>query len=201
MKIFNLGMSKTGTTSFYYLMQKLYIKSYHDISISDHSVDELKKEFTLMDCYSGALSHRYKDIYTAFPDAKYVLTIRDELGWLKSARKQFTYEDHNFSKFRNYIFGTTKVWELSDKDMLDSYNKINTEIIDFFKNKENFMVLNFINSTDRDKLMKELLKFLDIRVISNVLSTRIWGNSVKLFPDENVEISNNIKFPQKNKSK
>ena len=201
MKIFNLGMSKTGTTSFHHLMQELHLKSFHDVLISEHTVDELKKEFTLMDCYSGALSHRYKDIYAAYPDAKYVLTIRDEIGWLKSARKQFTYNDVNFSKFRTAIFGTTKVSDMSDDDMLKCFNRINNEIIDFFKDKKNFMVLNFINSTDKDNLMKELLEFLNIRVISNVLYTRIWGNSVKLFPAENVEVSNNLKFPQKNKSK
>ena len=46
MKIFNLGMSKTGTTSFHSLMEELYLTSTHDISISEHTVDELKKEFT-----------------------------------------------------------------------------------------------------------------------------------------------------------
>ena len=55
MKIFNLGMSKTGTTSFHSLMEELYLTSTHDISISEHTVDELKKEFTLKDCYSFIL--------------------------------------------------------------------------------------------------------------------------------------------------
>ena len=85
--------------------------------------------------------------------------------------------------------------------MLDAYNKINEEIIDFFKDKENFMVLNFIDSTDKDKLMAELLKFLDIKIISNVLFSRIWNDSIKLFPAENIEVSSNLKFPQKNESK
>tara|TARA_R100001163_G_C5040284_1_gene178566 strand:- start:588 stop:1193 length:606 start_codon:yes stop_codon:yes gene_type:complete len=201
MKIFNLGMSKTGTTSFHSLMEELYLTSTHDISISEHTVDELKKEFTLKDCYSGALCHRFKDIYTTFPNAKYILTIRDEHDWLKSARKHFSPSDIHYNQFRVAIFGTSKVWELSDQKMLDAYNKINEEIIDFFKDKENFMVLNFIDSTDKDKLMSELLKFLDIKIISNVLFSRIWNDSIKLFPAENIEVSSNLKFPQKNESK
>ena len=36
-----------------------------------------------------------------------------------------------------------------------------------FEDKENFMVLNFIDSTDKDKLMKELLDFLDIKIMSS----------------------------------
>ena len=62
------------------------------------------------------------------------------------------------------------------------------------------MVLNFIDSTDKDKTMKELLEFLDIKLISNVLMSRHWGDTVKLFPVEWAEVSTNLEFPHTNKS-
>ena len=168
--IFNLGISKTGTTSFHKLMKELNVTSWHDITISEHTKDELKKEFLLMDCYTGGLTHRYKDIFEVYPDAKYILTIRDKFGWLKSARKlwQVPNEDENFAGFRKSIFGTTKVWELSDLELLNSYDKINKEIIDFFKDKENFMVLNIVDAKFKDKVMKELVEFLNIELISDL---------------------------------
>jgi hypothetical protein len=168
-KIFNLGLSKTGTTSFNSLMKELNLKSIHDTPISEHTIDELKKEFVYADCFSGTLAHRFKDIYEAWPQAKYILTTRNTKTWLKSARKQFCEENGmGMFQFREDVFGTYEIWKLSDEELIYKYNKINEEIKDFFKDKENFMELNFIDSTDKKNLMKKLLNFLEIESVTNL---------------------------------
>ena len=186
--IFNLGLSKTGTSSFTRLMKDLNLTSRHDMDISSHTIDELRKEFVYCDSFSGALTHRYKDIYEALPTSKYILTIRDSNSWLKSTRIHFRNADDGrgmgMKQYREAIYGTWKIWELSDEKLLEIYNNWNYNIIDFFKDKENFMILNFVNSTDTNKLMKELLDFLE-------LTEKVWraGKSEK------------IKFPHSNESK
>tara|TARA_R110001592_G_scaffold9182_1_gene49013 strand:- start:158 stop:697 length:540 start_codon:yes stop_codon:yes gene_type:complete len=169
MKIFNLGLSKTGTTSFNSLMKELNLKSIHDTPISEHTIDEFKKEFTYADCFSGTLAHRFKDIYEAWPQAKYILTTRNTKTWLKSARKHFCEESgRGMFQFREAVFGTSEIWKLSDEELIHKYNKINEEIKYFFKDKENFMELNFIDSTDKKNLMKKLLNFLEIESDTNL---------------------------------
>jgi hypothetical protein len=190
-QIFNLGLHKTGTCSFNHLMKNLCIKSLHEptYDISQHTVNDLKKDFSIYEsppdkCYAiaGGLTSKYKEIYEAWPEAKYVLTIRDPNTWLKSSRNHYRFEfdyltKNKFGKNDKSILGTTdpqvtmemlsKTFELTDDEMINIFNNTNQKIIDFFEDKENFMVLNFIDSTDKDKLMKELLDFLDIKIMSS----------------------------------
>jgi len=178
-KILNLGMPKTGTTSFHYLMQKLDLISIHDPRIAEHTVDEIQKEFMYANSFSGMLTPRYKDIYTAYPNAKYIFTIRNVDSWLPSFRRQTDevggVSSTDVQKFRESLFGTAKIWELDDEKVIHVYNTFNEEIKHFFSDKENFMELNFIESDNKKKLMLDLLKFLDIK-----------GNSEIEFPRENV---------------
>ena len=139
-KILNLGMPKTGTTSFYYLMRKLDLISVHDPRIEEHTVDEIQKEFTYANSFSGMLTPRYKDIYAAYPNAKYIFTTRNVDSWLLSFRRQ-TDEvggigDTSVQKFRESLFGTAKIWELGDEELINTYNTFSEEIKHFFSDKE-----------------------------------------------------------------
>ena len=155
-KIFNLGMPKTGTTSFHLLMHKVGIKTRHDNQYQEG-----------YDSFSGGIVDQYETLYTKFPDAKFVLTMRDEEHWLKSVIKWF---DPNFRKWndgnigkRTRIFGTKYVSTLSDKELLNIYNSWNNKIREFFKDKDNFMEINFINYFgDTKQLCQRLLNFLEI---------------------------------------
>tara|TARA_Y100001963_G_C6757852_1_gene437883 strand:- start:1214 stop:1753 length:540 start_codon:yes stop_codon:yes gene_type:complete len=173
-KIFNLGMPKTGTTSFHYLMENLQLKSIHDSSAIPEGYDS----------YSGCLTDRYEELYKNFPDARYVLTVRNELEWLKSAKKQYSpLNNHGFGKrgFRERIYGTYRVSTLSDNEMLDVYNNWNDKIRNFFKDKDNFMEINFINYFGDSKMLCErLLTFLNI------------DKSLAMeFPHKNINMENN----------
>ena len=151
-KIFNLGLPKTGTTSFHYLMEQLGLKSLHDSQYKDG-----------FDSVSGSISHQYETLHKRFPDARYVLTLRDEMDWLKSTRKHYQPGKHGMVGFRKKIFGTKYVTTLTDDELLNSYNDWNGKIRNFFKDKDNFIEINFINYFgDSKQLCKRLLNFLEI---------------------------------------
>ena len=137
----------------------------HDREISMHTIDELRKEFLYGNCFSGALAHRYKDIYEAWPDSKYILTIRNSDSWLNSARRHFTNGKSGMTLYREAIYGTWKVWELTDEELLGIYNGWNDKIRNFFKGKDNFMEINFIECDDKKSLMNKLLNFLELESI------------------------------------
>ena len=178
-KIFNLGLFKTGTHSFNNLMLKLNLISLHEAPITEYNDNDLKRRIMYVDAISGTLVQNYKKIYKIFPNSKYVLTIRNSEHWLKSMRLQFSEQNYDTSnlkglkkyhheKVKESLFGTSKIWKISDKELILKYNKINEEVKSFFKNKNNFMELNFIDSTDKNSLMKKLLNFLEINYDSNL---------------------------------
>ena len=129
-KIFNLGLHKTGTESIHHLMKDLSISSLHEptFNIFNHTAADLKKELTLYDCYSGGIASKYKEVYESYPDAKYLLTIRNPNSWLQSSRNH--YSDLDGSEYVKSIFGVNKPFELSDEEMINIFNNFNKKIID-----------------------------------------------------------------------
>ena len=161
MRIFNLGMGRTGTKSFHTLMLKSKLSSVHEPS-KDSLFVELEKD---IDSFSGGLTHRYKEIYEIYPDAKYILTVRNAESWLLSRIRLHYSWIHSLDEDlgMNLFFSKDCCHFLETiDDLMRRYNEINEEIIDFFKDKENFMVLNFIDSTNKNKLASKLFKFLEI---------------------------------------
>ena len=79
----------------------------------------------------------YKELYELFPNAKYILTYRDSESWIKSVVRYF-------AKIRiplhRQIYDTPCA-EGYEKKYLEFYIKLNSEIISFFENKNNFIIL------------------------------------------------------------
>jgi 3'-phosphoadenosine 5'-phosphosulfate (PAPS) 3'-phosphatase len=94
-KIFGIGLSKTGTTSLAAALKILGFKTKDypglvhyipgDLTSLDASV--LEEYDALTDTPIPSL---YQELDAKYPDAKFILTIRDREGWLKSCKKQFT---------------------------------------------------------------------------------------------------------------
>ncbi len=95
MKVFGIGLSKTGTTS---LAGALEILGYRtkdypgvqtylpgDLSTLDPGVLDAYDAFT-----DTPVPSLYKALDVKYPGAKFILTIRDIDGWLTSCKKQFT---------------------------------------------------------------------------------------------------------------
>jgi len=96
-KIFGIGLSKTGTTSLAEALKILGFKTKDypglvhyipgDLSTLDAGI--LEEFDALTDTPIPSL---YQELDAKYPDAKFILTIRDREGWLKSCKKQFNHK-------------------------------------------------------------------------------------------------------------
>ena len=101
MKIICAGWGRTGTRSLKYALEKLLAQpSYHmqnillnkkDAKIWHKSIFKHNQKFNWEEIYKGfgacldfPSCNYYKELMEAYPDAKVILTIRDDQSWIKS---------------------------------------------------------------------------------------------------------------------
>jgi hypothetical protein len=99
-KVFNVGFSKTGTTSFEFATKLLGYNTYHGdfrIPVSEYTIgmwihrdyDELRRLSTYWDAFADAPwggTDLYRQLVEWYPDAKFVLTVREPESWYRSLR-------------------------------------------------------------------------------------------------------------------
>ena len=95
MKIFGIGLSKTGTTSLARGLAILGFKTKDYPGLNHYSPGDLTSiGDDLFDQYDALtdtpIPSFYRQLDAKYPDAKFILTVRDKQGWLKSCKKQFT---------------------------------------------------------------------------------------------------------------
>uniref|UniRef100_H2ZE83 Sulfotransferase n=1 Tax=Ciona savignyi TaxID=51511 RepID=H2ZE83_CIOSA len=109
MKVIVAGFSKTGTKSMVAVCNELGYKTYDFIEnfyylgkdwnrlmSSGGTVEDFKRMYKDVDATVDAPSfHFWEEIHQAFPDAKIILTIRDEDSWYLSLKKQMENLDRN----------------------------------------------------------------------------------------------------------
>jgi hypothetical protein len=79
----------------------------------------------------------YKELYVIYPDAKYILTIRDTNKWIRSV---VTYFASIRIPLHKKIYGVpcAEGYEYRYKEV---YEQTNKQILKFFKNKPNFLIM------------------------------------------------------------
>lgn len=94
-KIFGIGLSKTGTTSLARALEILGYKTRDYLGVTSYSASDLSsidlKEIDANDAFTDTpIPSFYRELDVRYPDSKFILTVRDAEGWLKSCKKQFT---------------------------------------------------------------------------------------------------------------
>ena len=154
-KIFCIGYVKTGTSS---LSKALKILGYNTVRLPYLSIWRRKKfdkyikklqqsSFDAFTDYPLGQEDLYKKIDKLIPNSKFILTIREKQSFGKS--------------FENY-FRNSVIWNpyytISIDEILNEYEERNNEIIDYFKDKpDQLLVMNITESEGWD----ELCAFLD----------------------------------------
>lgn len=95
MKIFGIGLSKTGTTSLASALEILGYKTKDYPGLTTYSPGDLASIDPLVLEQNEALTDTpipsfYRELDQRYPGAKFILTVRDMDGWLLSCKKQFT---------------------------------------------------------------------------------------------------------------
>lgn len=189
-KIFVIGFNKTGTTSLYITLKELgfnmgnqkvaEVMAYYMFKNNDFS--ELKPYTQSAEAFQDipfSLPGIYKKLYLLYPNAKFILTIRDSAAqWYTSLinfhKKRFnklegnlpTIDDHmksnyvfpgynNFILKNNFNYPETPLY--SKLAYVDIYEKHIIDVKAFFKSKkDNLIVINVSKKGERNRLLKFL---------------------------------------------
>jgi 3'-phosphoadenosine 5'-phosphosulfate (PAPS) 3'-phosphatase len=117
MKIFGIGLSKTGTTSLAAALEILGYRTRDYPGLSSYTPGDLSCIDQQVLAQNEALTDTpipsfYRELDQHYPGAKFILTVRDMDGWLLSCKKQFTpklAEKQNEAHNRLFmdLYGTT----------------------------------------------------------------------------------------------
>ena len=151
------GFHKTGTST---LGAALRILGYHVKGTSKRPlIPILKKDFSYVrkqlrnfDAVQDTpWFFIYKELDEIYPNAKFILTIRDEESWYKSVKKQI---GDLRSAQDEWIYGRGKGLPKDDKqNAIDVYNRHNEEVKNYFKDRPNdLLILNFKKGDKWEKL-------------------------------------------------
>ncbi|MEM8828058.1 MAG: sulfotransferase family protein [Cyanobacteria bacterium P01_G01_bin.19] len=150
-KVFGLGLSKTGTSSLTRALTLLDYKSAHFIKI--HNFD---KYDAITDTPIPVI---YRALDRQYPQAKFVLTIRDAEDWVKSFENHIIRQDwqNRYSKMRSdallvtmQLYGTIN---FDRQKYLDGYHRYHQEVRDYFANrKQDLLVMNICQGDGWEKL-------------------------------------------------
>lgn len=169
-KIFQIGFNKSGTASIYNYFKNQGYNSIHwdDGRISKKIHQNFKNHLPLLDGYDEYqvftdMEHRddkglayysaelyFKELDKNYPGSVFILNYRDVDKWIKSRI------NHPL-----YLHCTMKSTGLSEEEVVvewkENYYRHINEVVDYFKHRENLIVLN-IDTDDDEKLYRSLVK-------------------------------------------
>lgn len=208
MKVFGIGLSKTGTTSLAKALEILGYSTKDCLGVNSYSSGDLSSiDQQVLDSYDALtdtpIPSFYRELYQKYPDAKFILTVRDMDGWLKSCRKQFTAklaakqtDAHN--KLFEDLYGTAIFEEDSFRSGYERFAKL---ALEFFENKpDSLLVMDVIKGDGWEALCPFLGKEVPVVPFpkANVTSIR-WMNieslvSVTHFSARKAQFLNGTRF-------
>jgi hypothetical protein len=161
-KIFGIGANKTGTTS---LTKALEILGYK-ISHWQHQTEILTRlikcqfRYPFLETYDGAtdlpIPSIFKELDKAYPNSKFILTIRDPDDWIQSEEHHHRMMGLEKPLFENFLlFGTFHF----DKQMfLEAYEKHNQKVQQYFKDRSDLLIMDITAGDGWSKLCTFLNK-------------------------------------------
>lgn len=174
-KIFCIGSNKTGTTSLKkalqilnysvcpeYIMYSFNSKYFYEQKQGQYnSIFEIVKKYDAFEDRPWNHTDFYKELDNNFNDSKFILTVRNTENWLQSYRRWSYKVDLRkqwFYKLVSQICYDTDDFLSNEENMKIKYEERNKEIIEYFKNTNKLIVLNFEMSNDWELLCNFLKK-------------------------------------------
>ena len=156
-KIFGIGYPKTATSSLALALEILDYRGFHDAVelVEAYRNKNLKNSEFLKkgDAFIGSIAFFYRELYELYPDAKFILTVREENKWLDSARRHFKFVVP-WKRTNKYIM--TRIFSdlthFSEEIFLKCYKEHNRKIKEFFRNKGNLLIMDICNGDGWEKL-------------------------------------------------
>jgi hypothetical protein len=147
-KVFVIGFYKTGTTTLYEALKVLGYRaingdkpgSYPGADDGETLLRQVEAgdyrlpTFDLFDAFTdNPYFHLWREMYRQFPQARYILSVRDEQPWIESCAR--FYRNRRVRPMRVWMFGphaNPGADEASRKAWLDAYRAHNAAVREFF---------------------------------------------------------------------
>lgn len=151
MKIYGIGLSKTGNTSLSKALRILGIGT-----IQAYKIDQLSKKQATVDSIAAS---NFKTLNEQHIDSKFILTLRDYSSWIISAKAH--YDKYPKRDIEDLMIARHKLGIFSTEDLQRVYFEHNYNVINHFKDKKNkLLVLDICSGEGWSKLCS----FLDLPV-------------------------------------
>lgn len=154
-KVFCIGFHKTGTSS---LSAALKVLGYRVTGAAGRHDPEIGNKvlsiaYPLVEKYDAFQDNPwpiiYKDLDTKFPGSKFILLIRTPESWIKSQVKHFGVKE---TPMRKWIYGVGCPAG-NEEIYLKRYNEHNEEVLDYFKDRpDSLVVMDLAKGDGWDKL-------------------------------------------------
>jgi hypothetical protein len=143
-QVFCVGWQKTGTSSMNVALKTLGYRVYSagvferykliPALENGQSREVLKRIISDYNAIEdNPFCQMYEDLVDMYPDAKYVLTIREAQAWFNSARKHFA---GHATPMTEFVYGKGKGDPAANEDWwVERYNEHNKSVTDFFAMK------------------------------------------------------------------
>ena len=149
MKIFGIGLSKTGTTS---LARALGVLGYHVkdcLGVSQYVHGDLASSVDMQvlqtyDAFTDTpMPSFFRELDRALPGSKFILTVRQADGWLASCKKQFNQKQaEKQGDAQNKLFVDLYGTPVFDAEkFLAGYDRFTEQVIDYFKDRPNDLLV------------------------------------------------------------
>ncbi len=162
-KIFGIGFHKTGTTTLQVALNMLGFTSCdirHDLlaSIKAGDFQPVRQVVAQYDAFvDNPWPIIYRQLDELYPNSKFILTWRDSQKWYQSCVKHFNSKKN---PMREWIYGAGCPLG-HEETYISVYEKHNREVLDYFRNRPNdLLVLNWENGSR----WKALCDFLEVPV-------------------------------------
>lgn len=156
-KVFGIGFHKTATTSLASALQQLGytvtgpngINNPDIASQAENIVYELAEKFDAFQDNPWPLY--YRELDKKYPDSKFILTLRPTQKWINSLCRHFSTRT---TPMREWIYGEDHGCPVGNEQIYtDRYDQHNNEVLEYFKNRpDDLLLFNITEGDGWDKL-------------------------------------------------
>lgn len=130
-RLFGVGLSKTGNTS---LVAALRLLGYDVVQANRRS--QLHQHLAAVDSIAASL---FRELDSAYPEAKFILTIRDYPGWLRSATVH--YSRHPTQPIRDVMEARSNIGTVDVESLPLAYFSHNRNVVNHFADRPHKLLL------------------------------------------------------------
>lgn len=157
MKVFGIGLSKTGTKSLHYALLSMGLSSVHypgKLSVPWIKGITQKEHMDGRTCFIDIPTPVFfKHLNEICHNAKFILTTRDINSWIDSCEKHFKDDKKNFNNLIKKIRRVTFGIDYFDKEIFyDFYKKHLDDVFTYFYNSNKLLTLDIDDYNKLEKL-------------------------------------------------